>query len=138
MTDDRPATFEVASAPQLSLKVGAERIEALRADGELRVRHDTSAFESWRCRWAAGLEELRALCRSQAPLQSEMVMWPLVIEERTSPDNLPGLMRRAAIGCRELRLLADQVETVHPDVEIPTYEEALASSDRPDEKPGTR
>lgn len=112
------STGEQAASGQ-SLKGAAARLEALREEGERLIAVAASGgswqrtFEHWRRRWDVSLDEVQALCWSQAPLQFEMISWPPRVDGNATRPVVAGLMRTAATGTRELRLLAFQLADVH-------------------------
>lgn len=120
MTDNRRSKLSTGQqvAPGQSLEDAAARLEALREEGERLVEVAASdgswrrTFEHWRRRWDVSLGEVQALCWSQAPLQFEMIKWPLRVGGDAAPPVVAGLMRTAATGTRELRLLAYQLVDV--------------------------
>ncbi len=122
MTDNQRPKLSTGEQvpPGQSLKDAAARLEMLREEGERMMGVAASnaswrrTFEHWRRRWDASLDEVQALCWSQAPMQFEMISWPPRVDGDPAPQVVEGLMRTAATGTRELRLLAFQLVDVDP------------------------
>ena len=114
MTDERPK-FLARDRLAEALGDAIARLEELRVQGETLV--DVAAtdgsqgaiFERWRRQWEVSLDAVQSLCRLQAPLQFQMIWWPPKVDGAARLSALAGLMRTAAIGTRELGLLASQL-----------------------------
>ncbi|MYB40891.1 MAG: hypothetical protein F4X76_01625 [Chloroflexi bacterium] len=85
-------------------------LQALRDEGLRLVREgDVAARQAWYRQWALLLDELEAQLRLDSPLQTELVLWPAV--DNVLPDTqFQEELVRAAVGCRELKLLADEID----------------------------
>ena len=86
------------------------RLEDLRGQGlRLASEGDIAAREGWYRQWTVLLHEIDAQLRLEAPVQAELVLWPVVDDALPDAQFREDLVR-AAVGCRELRLLVDQID----------------------------
>ena len=102
----------------------------LRRDGlRLVSAGDAGAVEAWHRQWAALFDEIRTQLDLEAPRQAELVLWPAVSRAQDLRQTREELVR-AAVGCRELVLLVNQLngaqegnavapETLPPPAEAP-------------------
>jgi len=86
-------------------------LEHLRRDGEALILGGTWGARGapWCARWNLLLEETRDLIFDLAPSQANEVAWPEVVTPDADPESGLAALRRAAIGGRELTLLARQM-----------------------------
>jgi len=83
-------------------------VELQREGLRLVGRGDVQEIAAWHRQWSALLGEIRSQLDIEAPRQSELVLWPDV-EGMQSLDETRIELVRAAVGCRELDLLANQL-----------------------------
>ena len=98
-----------ASDPVKRLREQILRLGDLRREGlHLVTGADAEAVATWYLRWALLLNAIRTHLDCEVPRQAELVLWPTVKGSRRLEQSRVELVR-AAVGCRELELLVEQL-----------------------------
>ena len=89
----------------------ADLIELEREGLRLTSKGVVRGIAAWHRQWTALAREIRAQLETAAPRQAASVLWPTV-DEFQSPDEVRIELVRAAVGCRELDLLANSYPAI--------------------------
>ena len=115
------------------LREQVARLPALRRDG-LRLVSDgnVEAVAAWHRQWTVLLDEIGLQLEREAPRQAGLVLWPAVSETKDLKQIRMELVR-AAVGCRELKLLVGELggtpaDSAEPREALPSPQEARPGS----------
>ena len=117
-----------ASDPARRLRDHIGRLDDLRRYGlRLVSACDVEAVAVWQRQWATLIDVIRTQLNQEDPRQTELLLWPTVNGSQSLRQTGVELVR-AAVGCRELELLVEQL--------VGAQGEALQTPEAPSPSPG--